>query len=242
MNDNFKGWKNFEEFIDTANSSCNWLVLRNFEYLPNDFFENDKDVDVLCENLEQFVKKMKLTKRSWGVAAYETTIEDKIVPFDVRFLGDRYYDKLWQYKMLKNKIYTVDNIPRMNDEDYFFSLLYHSKLQTYEVKEVYKSRFFILANSLNITDYKIENIKDDKYLAKKLNQYLKLNHYTYTLPLDCNVPKNKYFFDLLDKSIKNDRVFMPPFKIRIKNLFPKWVFKIIPYKVKKIIKKALVWK
>ena len=47
---------------------------------------------------------MKLTKRSWGIAAYETIINNKVVPFDVRFLGDGYYDKLWEYKMLKNKV------------------------------------------------------------------------------------------------------------------------------------------
>ena len=57
MRSNFTGWKNFEEFIEEANKSLNWLVLRNFEYLPNNFFNNDKDVDVLCEDLEQFVKK-----------------------------------------------------------------------------------------------------------------------------------------------------------------------------------------
>ncbi len=241
MNNNFKGWKNFEEFIEVANNSCNWLVLRNFEYLPNDFFGNDKDVDVLCEDLEQFVETMKLTKRSWGIAAYETIIDEKVVPFDVRFLGDGYYDKLWQYKMLNNKVYTEHSVPRMNDEDYFYSLIYHSKIQKYEVKEVYKTRFFTLANSLNITDYKIENIKDDKYIAKKLNKFMKLNHYIYTMPIDCNVPKNKQFFDLLDEFIRYGIIFKSPIKVKILYFIPSWAFKIIPYKVKKTIKRLLGW-
>ncbi len=242
MNDNFKGWKNFEEFIEVANSLCNWLVLRNFEYLPNDFFGNDKDVDVLCENLEQFVKTMKLTKRSWGIAAYETMIDNKVVPFDVRFLGDGYYDKLWQYKMLKNKILTSDGVPRMNDEDYFYSLIYHSKIQKYEVKKTYKTRLLALADSLNIADYKIKNIEDDNYIAEKLNKFMKQSHYTYTVPIDCNVPKNKEFFDLLDESIKYGIVFKQPLKVKIMNFIPSWIFKIIPYKMKELIKKVLKWK
>lgn len=49
---NEKSWRNFQEFITVANKESNWLVLRNFEYLPDNFFGNDKDVDVLCENLE----------------------------------------------------------------------------------------------------------------------------------------------------------------------------------------------
>ena len=72
-----KEWSSFSEFINTANLHCNWLVLRNHEYLPNDFFENDKDVDMLCEDLEHFVKTMGLTKRSYGVAAYQALIEGK---------------------------------------------------------------------------------------------------------------------------------------------------------------------
>lgn len=241
MSDNFKGWKNFEEFIEVANSSCNWLVLRNFEYLPNDFFGNDKDVDVLCENLEQFVKTMRLTKRSWGIAAYETMIDNKVVPFDVRFLGDGYYDKLWQYKMLKNKILTSDGVPRMNNEDYFYSLIYHSKLQKYEVKEVYKTRFSTLAHSLNIIEWKTENIDNEKYIAVLLSKFMKLNHYVFTVPLDCNVPKNNYFFNLLDSSIKENITIKKPIKIKILDLIPSWVFKVIPNELKKVIKKVLGW-
>ncbi|QOP41461.1 hypothetical protein [Sulfurimonas marina] len=74
-------WQSFQEFIEVANNKCNWLVLRNFEYLPNDFFGNDKDVDVLCEDLEHFTKTMKLKKRSWGIASYETIIDNKSCAF-----------------------------------------------------------------------------------------------------------------------------------------------------------------
>lgn len=165
-------WKSFDDFIEVANKNCNWLVLRNFEYLPNNFFENDKDVDILCEDITKFVKIMKLRKRSWGIGSYETIIENKIVPFDVRFLGDGYYDKLWQYKMLKNKIYTTDNVPRMSDEDYFYSLIYHSKIQKLEVKEIYKKRFYDLSIQLNINGYKTASILDDKYIADLLSKLI----------------------------------------------------------------------
>lgn len=241
MRSNFTGWKNFEEFIEEANKSLNWLVLRNFEYLPNNFFNNDKDVDVLCEDLEQFVKKMKLTKRSWGIAAYETIINNKVVPFDVRFLGDGYYDKLWEYKMLKNKVYTAEAVPRMSNEDYFYSLIYHCKLQKYDVKEVYKTRIYALANSLNMADYFNEGIYNNEYIANKLNKFMKLYCYTYTTPIDCNVIKNEDFFDLLDDAIKYGVMFKTPLKVKILKYIPNWIFKIIPSGLKKIMKVVLRW-
>jgi len=233
------GWKDFNDFIKVANKNCNWLVLRNFEYLPNDFFENDKDVDILCDNIELFVKVMKLRKRSWGIGAYETMIDNKIVPLDVRFLGDGYYDKLWQYKMLMNKIYTIDNVPRMNDKDYFYSLLYHSKIQKMEVKEVYKKRFYELSILLNIRNYKIESIENDKYIAELLSKFMKENAYTFTNPVDDNVPKNKLFFNLLDKGIQNEIRFDVPIQIKISRLIPNFILQIIPKKIKIIIKKIL---
>ena len=241
MSNNFTGWKNFEEFIEVANKSLNWLVLRNFEYLPNDFFNNDKDVDVLCEDLEQFVNTMKLTKRSWGISAYETVISNKVVPFDVRFLGDGYYDKLWEYKMLKNKVHTADAVPRMNDEDCFYSLIYHSKIQKHEVKEVYRTRFYALANSLNIANYDEECIDNNEYIANILNKFIKLHCYTYSVPIDRNVTKNEEFFDLLDDAVKYGVVFKTPLKVKVLNYIPSWILKIIPRGLKKTIKAALRW-
>ena len=45
------------EFLLMTNISCNWLVLRNYEYLPDDFFGNDDDIDILCDNPNVFSKK-----------------------------------------------------------------------------------------------------------------------------------------------------------------------------------------
>jgi hypothetical protein len=232
------GWKNFTEFINKANECCNWLVLRNFEYLPNDFFENDKDVDILCDDIDQFVKIMKLRKRSWGIGAYETVIDGKIVPFDIRFIGDGYYDKLWQYKMLQNKIYTKDNVPRMNDEDYFYSLIYHSKIQKYVVKDIYIDRLYNLSKILSIKDYDTASISNDKFIANILNKFMKKNLYIYVQPLDINIPKNYNFFNLLSSDIREGLKYKTPKKVIVRNLIPNFIFKLIPKTIKKQLKKV----
>jgi hypothetical protein len=237
----FNGWKDFQEFIDVANRNCNWLVLRNFEFLPNDFFGNDTDVDVLCENLELFTTTMKLTKRSWGVGAYETIIDGKLVPFDVRFLGDGYYDKLWQYNMLKNKIFTSFNVPRMNNEDYFYSLIYHSKLQKYKVKPIYTNRFKELAHLLNIDEYEKSLINNDDYIANLLSNFMKDKYYNFSVPVDINIPENKAFLNRLDQGVLHGFIFKTPAKIKILRLIPKSILRISPRLLKDGIKKVLKW-
>lgn len=232
-------WKNFEEFINTANQECNWLVLRNFEYLPNNFFGNDKDVDILCENIDDFTRIMKLRKRSWGIAAYETTIDNKIVPFDVRFLGDNYYDKLWQYKMLKNKIFSNENVPRMNDEDYFFSLIYHSKIQKYEVKEIYIDRLCEIAKTLDIKNFDTKSIHDNKFVANLLSQFMIKNFYNFSTPIDTEIPKNLVFFKELDDYVKTGVSFKIPREVMLSKKTPKIITKIIPKNIKNFIKKVL---
>lgn len=240
MNAELEEWSSFEEFIEVANKNCNWLILRNFEYLPNDFWENDKDVDVLCEDIESFTKIMRLTKRSWGIAAYETVIDNRLVPIDVRFLGDGYYDKLWQYKMLASKVFTVKGVPRMDQENYFYSLIYHSKIQKYEVKEVYKQRLNALANSLDIQKFDMLSGSDSE-LARILSKFMKDNHYIYTKPIDCNVPKNDSFLSLLEEGVKNSLSFKAPGHVYVSKYMPEWMFQIIPDKLKSGIKKAFGW-
>jgi len=230
-------WKNFQEFIEVANKHCNWLVLRNFEYLPNVFFENDKDVDVLCEDLDLFVKRMKLKKSLLGTAAYETTIENKVVHFDVRFLGDNYYDKLWQYKMLKNKIYSPNKVPRMNDIDYFYSLIYHSKIQKNEVKEVYKERLKILATSIGIDEYQEHDIENNKIISNLLSVFMMKNKYTFSQPADINVPKNNKFFLHLDPSVKKEAAHSLPRKTIILGVVLKIAVIVIPKRIKALLKK-----
>jgi len=234
-----KKWKSFQEFIDFANQKCNWIVLRNFEYLPDNFFENDKDVDVLCENISKFIDIMGLEKRSWGIAAYQGVIDNKIVFFDIRFLGDGYYDKLWQYKMLNNKIFTDEKVPRLNDEDYFYSLIYHSKIQKREIKNIYVERLFELAKKLKIKNYQKNAIFNNEYIANLLSEYMKKKHYLYELPVDINVIKNQKFIKLLQKDVREKLVYNPPIYVYILNLIPPFFFKLFSRKFKNLLKKKL---
>ena len=236
-----KGWNSFEDFIAAANTRCNWIVLRNFEFLPENFFENDKDVDVLCDNLSEFVETMQLTKRSWGIAAYETYINNRKVPFDVRVIGDGYYDKLWQYKMLENKLLTDRSVPRMNDSDYFFSLIYHSTLQKENIKAEYKHRLLNLAQTLGMDEILRRTTEDESHLIRILSDFMISNHYAYTRPLDENVFNNKKHVKTLKKRLKREYSAKLTIKIVIIKFTPSWIINLIPVSLKTKLKRYLDW-
>ncbi len=233
------GWENFEEFIAIANITSNWLVLRNFEFLPFDFFGNDTDVDVLCESIALYSRNMNLEKRSWGIGAYHTIIGNQCVPFDVRFQGDDYYDRLWEYNMLKNKTFTSENVPRMNNIDYFFSLLYHSKIQKIAVKEIYVERFHELSQKINFFEYNFDDIYDDNRIARFISDFLTLNNYKYYKPLDINVPENDAVMKYIDADLKMKMVFTMPFKIKVIKFTPSIFVKLIPRNIRTLIKRYL---
>lgn len=235
-----KNWKNFREFIAYANLHCEWLVLRNYEYLPDDFFGNDKDVDVLCQDLEHFVTTMGLIKRSWGVAAYKGVIAGKEVDFDIRFLGDGYYDKIWQLRMLKNKRLTDDDVPRMSNEDYFYSLVWHAKLQKMEVKDVYVPRLHTLASEIEIDGYQPENIFNDQYIAELLSDFCIKNYYRYEKPFDIAIPLNLNVYTKLDKRVTGDAYRLKqPLKIKLIGFIPSWLLRCIPENIKRKLKKLI---
>lgn len=60
-------------------------------------------------------------KKGSGISSYKTNVDGKPILLDLRFLGDGYYDSLWQQKMLQGKEYHNKIVPRLNDEDYFLA-------------------------------------------------------------------------------------------------------------------------
>lgn len=235
-----KKWKDFREFIDHANKHCDWLVLRNFEFLPDDFFGNDKDVDILCLDLEHFVSIMGLVKRSWGVGAYKGIIEEKEVDFDIRFLGDGYYDKLWQSRMLKNKKFTSSCVPRMSNEDYFYSLMWHAKLQKKTVKDTYIVRLHQLACKIGLDDYHPEHIFNDQYVAALLNDFCINNYYRYENPFDSEIPINLNVYKYLDNRVTGSAyIYKKKLKSQLVSLLPKWLLQLIPKRIKKTLKSLI---
>lgn len=176
------GWSSFNEMFRISNYCCTWAILRNHEHLPHDFWDNENDLDILCADPTLFLSAINGVKRKGGMSAYEINIEDRIVPVDVQFIGDYYYDPVWEIEMLSRGTYKNEIIPILRDDDYFFSLLYHAKLRKPEVKEVYIDRLISLGKRLGITDINRAFILDNERSGRLINGFLKSNCYRFYPP------------------------------------------------------------
>jgi hypothetical protein len=234
------GWKDFSELFVTSNLCANWLVLRNFEFFPNDFWENDKDIDILCEKLSLFTSVVNASKRSGNIDAYEIMVEGRMVPLDIRHLGDYYYDPVWQYKMLKRKSFYNSNIPRVRDDDYFFSLLYHAKLQKKVVKNAYIPRLIELAKKIGLKEFSDNDIYDDEKAAAIVNGFLKEQGYCFYTPVDSGVYLNKKVYKYITAKPYKEKISIKNRSLKLFfSLLPSSMKSIVPLRLKLIVKRAL---
>jgi len=229
----YLGWKNFNEFISFANISCDWIVLRNFEFLPYKFSENDKDIDILCRDKKLFIRKLNLKKRSWGISSYQVNIGNKKIPVDLRFIGDGYFDKLWEENILRNKIFQNNLVPRPSNLDYFYSLIYHSKLQKNKVKQIYSERLDYLKLTLEMHNLKKSFIYNDLITSKILSDFMNFNKYNISEPIDKSVEINYYFLKQLKNNIdiinNNEIPLLVKFVLRIPLPLRNFIFKLKKY-------------
>jgi len=176
------GWESIDELFLVANICSNWVVLRNAEFLPDNFWENDKDIDVLCDNIELLSRVFNATKRANGISCYKTKIQNKYVDIDMRFLGDDYYDSCWGKNMIETRVYR-QNVPLLNNENYFFSLFYHSKIHKKNIKPIYIKRLIDIARQLGF-DLTEKEIANDTLSSEIIDDYLYTKNYKFTYPYD----------------------------------------------------------
>ena len=203
------GWESLEQLFYVMNSSLDYVVMRNFEYLPeNRFSKEHGDIDFLVKDLEQTVfimNSQKLYKKR-----YKINVSGKDVLIDLEYVGDGSYDKKWQKNILEKKILLKNSFYVPELEDYFYSLIYHILVhKTYieidypeKIKDIYKKFSFYDPNKCNFDNY-----------LKFLEKFLSINTYQITKPKEPS-----FFFDekILDykKDIKSFS------KIKLKNIKP----------------------
>ena len=195
-------WNSLSELFEILNKSTNWLILRNFEELKDTHeFQKGDDIDILCEDLEYFTAIMNAKRRYGGRCSYYVTVNNQNIPLDIRFVGDKYIDPLWAYDMLKTKDF-YNYIPVPSKYNYFFSLLYHSKLQKKSVKQIYIKRLDDLGSQINFKNLPKEFVLNDILCAEILNSFLHSNSYRYTFTDDA--VRNNAFLKLINHKEIND--------------------------------------
>lgn len=185
------GWESLEQFFYVLNNTINYCVLRNAEDITKDFNPTiHGDIDFLIEKQQRAIKVMGVTKvyNENYRTIFETIVAGKPMRVDLKYVGDHYYCREWERKMINASQEIVQDgisVRVMPPIDQFYALLYHAYLQKDEVASDYPRKLTAWARKAGET-YK----NDARFLMKQLDEYMMANHYKYEFPNDITMPIN----------------------------------------------------
>ena len=181
------GWDNWRHLFSVLNVGCNYLVLRNYEGLPDRM--DDADIDIQCDNFQRIASAANVKQSAALPFKGLMRISGDNIPVDIRFVGDGYYPAVWQMEMLRRR-QLKDGIYVLAPDDLFFSILYHSKIQKPFVSQKYANKLQQLADELRFDWYSSNFIEDDEKCREYLGGYLRGRQLSYEVPVDRGVYAN----------------------------------------------------
>ena len=189
------GWASLTELFTHLLRSVDYAVLRNFEELPDRLPDGDADVDALCRSAQDLaaVANARVLVDQCGKFSCVTQVNNSPLQFDLRTIGDNYYDTQWQADMLARAQVHGGCVMTLALDDYFFSLLYHAKVHKRQTKEIYRERLTQIASALGLAQLPGADLTADEAAAELLAGFLVANGYAYAAPLDIWVQLNKPF-------------------------------------------------
>jgi len=229
-----EGWKSLQELFYTLNNTVNYVILRNFEDLPN-CYDNKSDIDILTDGDLDDIKNLCLSKPKYfgNRLHYITFIQNKEIILDFSTVGDGFYDDVWQKSILYSKILYKNIFYKPSDLDYFYSLIYHAIIHKRSISEDYFCKILKLAEKNNLK----ATINNKLSIYKILEDYLLKSNYLITKPEDHSVYFNGDNIDIyslikhLEKEFKFDYIEFFLEKKWQKNIFSMLYF--VGYKGKK---------
>lgn len=163
-------------------SKLKWVVMRNFEDMPDNItIDEHLDVDLLVN--DYYLVKSILDGSSATASSYDdgknrilnyVIINNKKVLFDFRSIGDNYYDKKLQQDMLDTRIKHSNGFYIPNKEIHLYSLIYHAIIHKENISSTYVEVF----KNYGLKDSEISKEK----LKEKLDEFMVTNNYKYVKP------------------------------------------------------------
>lgn len=184
----FSGFTGLDQVFLLLNQCCRYVVLRNYEGLPEEFVVGPHgDIDLLVESVDEIVSLLGAEKESESEhrVRYFIKVAGEEVFFDLRSVGDGYYDDAFATKLIENRRYEPRGfyIPAL--EEYFYSLLYHALIHKRQVAADYPGKLAAAYAAMGAGVLKSE------LMVQLLHDYMLHNGYHYTVPQDRSVYFNE---------------------------------------------------
>lgn len=169
-------WESLNEMFLALNETCNYVVLRNFEGFPSVYrSELHGDIDILVDNFSHAlcVLNAEPVFSQKYRNHFRVNVGGNTIRIDIRFVGDEYYCKSWQKRIIKNRmVYNGFYIP--SEIDFKYSLLYHTIIHKNTISEEYQLKLNNLGFDMTNAFY-------------SLHEFLTSNEYIYSQPQDLSV-------------------------------------------------------
>jgi len=219
-----RGWANVQELFDVLNLSTQYVVLRGANNIEENVKELAGDIDILCSDIGEFTAVAN-ARNIWNSSNFfHVKIEGKDILFDIRYVGDNYFDKTWQQNIIENRILTENRIYIPRVDDYFFSHLYHAYIHKPFFYEKYIDRLTELSEKIGIKNFKDDCQNNTDNILKLLRGYLLAHNYQVSIPKDEQVYINIKFVSKLQK-VNRARLFLRILSIKVKDLPTKVILK-----------------
>lgn len=208
-----KNWSNLEEAFSLLNKKCRYLVLRNFENFFDDILvEGHNDIDVLCGSIRDRKKMIQILQATPRIGVdngihYKFLYKGKEIALDIRTVGDGYYDKKWQKNMIASRIFNKKGFYTMDDENYFYSLIYHAIYQ----KPTLSKDYYMRLNAMKLEKKEYSQIQ----FEESLYDFMKKKKYFYTKTYDF------YVITYFNKDLVSERI-KYPIEIHLHHLYEKY--------------------
>lgn len=189
-----EGWADLKQFFSILNETVRYAVLRNYEWLPDQFKTAEHgDIDLLVDSAEEiaFVANAQKVFPEPFRIHYGVVIAGEEVRFDFRYVGDEYYDPKWERVMLATRQLNERGFYVLSDEHYFYSLFYHALIHKPKIAADYVEKLVGLAGRLKLPGVNGLTFSRPERGKRLLDVFLQLNDFGYRRPKDVSVHYNE---------------------------------------------------
>ena len=188
------GWRDLTELFEVLNLTHPYVVLRNFDALPEDMGDGGHgDIDLLVEDLDNaaFICNAEPVFDTPHRVFMHVPVNGQPVPFDFRHQGDGYYDKLWQRDILDQRVLNERGFYIPAPVDHFYSLLYHAVIHKPQVAADYLVKLPERAVVLGRVEASPAHFTEYRWMKGILSQFFNAKGYDYSEPQDPSVYVNR---------------------------------------------------
>ena len=173
-----KEWASFKELFTVLNKECSYLVLRNYADITDEGKKDGEheDIDFLCDDPDAFITLIgcEPRKAAKDKIHQKISVGGAVVPVDIRYVGDGYYDPAWEAEMLGNRRMYDERLYIPGEKDELYSLIYHAIIQKKIISSDYAAK---LAGMAGIAEF------SEEWGLKELEAFMKAKGYRYTYPV-----------------------------------------------------------